>query len=322
MGQIHEVPFHPLPFLTSGKWQTIAASYGLPLKEPSLEEWILDLEGGDKLSVNLYIPRSWREENGIVSLMHGLGGSDRSHYMRRMTRRLYDLGVLVVGINRRGCGSGAGLAKRHSHGGLTADTLLALREVRRRYPKAKLQAVGFSMGGNILLKLLGELGDDAEPIIARGIAVCPIVDFFDTCDHMCQPSMRLFNDYYVNALVALAKEAERAFPDIKKIDFPERMTIEEYDRLYTVPKWGFASLEEYYQTSASNQFVPKIRVPCDILFSEDDPVIRCRTIEALRPPPAVNLWKTRQGGHLGFLGWSKEYRGIRWMDHKLLSWLK
>lgn len=321
MKRIHEIPFRPLPFLTSGKWHTILASYGFPLKDPPTEEIIFELAGGDKICCSLSIPPNWKREKGIVVLMHGLGGSNGSHYMRRISKLLYEEEFLVACINRRGCGRGARLAKRLAHGGLTEDTLIMLQQIKKFYPDTKLQAVGFSMGGNILLKLLGELGGEAGDLIVRGIAVCPVVDFFDTCDHMCSPSMALFNDYYVKALVSLVNETSKAFPEVTPIVFPKKMTIEDYDRLYTVPAWGFKSLDEYYQTSGSNQWVPKIKIPCDILFSGDDPVIRSHTIEVLETPKKVTLWKTRYGGHLGFLGLG-EHSGLRWMDHKLLSWLK
>lgn len=319
---MHELDFKPLPFLKSGHCQTILGSFGLPMRDPPSKNLMIELADSDRLCCPIFTPENWNEKKEIVVMLHGLGGSDKSRYMRRITSHLYSKGYLIFCMNRRGCGRGAGLSKRLPHGGLTGDILHVLKKLRQDYPLAPIQLVGFSIGGNLLLKLLGELGDEAHEYVNHGIAVSPTVDLKDTAETLATPSKWLYNRYYINGLIDLVNKSQAAFPNEKKVKFPKNCTSIDYDGLYVAPKWGYKNAYDYYAQNSSNQFIPNITVPCDLLYAEDDPFIRHETIESLKAPSSLTIWKTKHGGHMGFLGPADNGRSIRWMDRQVIQWIE
>lgn len=316
-----ELLFKPLPFITSAFWQTVLGSFGLPLFMPPSEQQLILLDDGNRLCCHTFIPPEWKEEKGIVILLHGMGGSDRSHYMRRITSKLYRRGYFVFCLNRRGCGCGQGLSNTLSHAGKTDDILFVLKQIRNSYPSAPIQMVGFSSGGNLLLKLLGELGEEGPKYLSHGIAICPAVDLKKTSETFGMPSNLFYEKYYVDGMIKLIREAEKAFPNEKKVVFPKKCSMVQYDELYTLPKWGYQTVDEYYAKNSSESFISRIQVPCDLLYVEDDPLIDYYSIESLSFPDSVKLWKTKHGGHMGFLGWTCHGTSIRWMDQQVISWV-
>ncbi len=315
--EIRTLDFKPFPLFKSGYYQTILGSFGFPVMSPPSVQELIRLEDGNQLCCRMFAPKEWEENGRIVVLLHGMGGSSSSHYIRRMAAKLFRLGYLVYCINRRGCGCGEGLSRFLSHAGYTRDILIVLEELKRRFPKASIQMTAFSIGGNILLKLLGELGTEGQKYLSHAIAVCPLVDIADTVKTID----RFMEKYYLKTLVSLVKSCEEAFPDEEKAAFPKNMTLDDYNRLYIVPKWGYSSVEEYYKKNSCTHFVPHIDVSCDILFSQDDPIIRSHTIESLKAPLSMRRWRTSFGGHMGFLGYVPGNLNIRWMDHQILEWI-
>lgn len=316
------IPFTPLPLLGNNHAQTIVGSFGFPLQDPPSTIKVLTLDDGDQLHCPIFTPSKRKLHKGIVLLLHGLGGSHGSHYMRRITSKLYQLGYTVICMNRRGCGPGIGYSRRLPHGGLTQDVISLLTLIRSQYPKEPIQIIGFSIGGNLLLKLLGELGSQADLYINRGIAVSPLVDLKDATKMLGLPSMRLYEKYYVDGLLRLVEAAEKAFPELEQTIFPSRCSIQEYDERYTAPKWGYRDADEYYRVNSANQFIPNIQTSCEILHAKDDPFIRFETIESVNVPPCVNVWASEKGGHMGFLGYTKQRYDYRWMDEQIVNWVE
>jgi len=311
----------PLPLLKSGHCQTVLGSVGLPLITPRSEKQLIRLDDGNRLCCRTFIPPEWNEEKGIVLLLHGMGGSDRSHYMKRITSQLYRRGHFVFCLNRRGCGCGKGLSRHIGHAGKTDDILFVLKKIKESYPETPIQIAGFSSGGNILLKLLGELGKEGPEYISHGIAVSPVVNLKKASEDFAKPSNRFYEKYYIKSLIKLIRAAEKAFPDEKKVLFPDDCSMVQYDELYTVPKWGFQNTNDYYAKSSCSSYVSEIQVPCDLLYAEDDPIIDYQTIESLPFCRSLKLWKTQYGGHMGFLGYTNRVAKIRWLDEKVMSWL-
>lgn len=293
----------------------------MPWITPPSKKQLIRLNDGNQLCCLTFIPPEWKEANGIVVLLHGMGGSDRSHYMRRITSKLYNRGYFVFCLNRRGCGCGKGLSCVLSHAGKTDDILFVLKKIRDSYPSAPIQMIGFSSGGNHLLKLLGELGDEGTKYLTHCVAICPLVDLKKASEDFGKPSNRFYERYYINSLIKLIRKAEKAFPDEEKVEFPKNCTMVQYDEHYTVPKWKFQDTDDYYAKSSSKNFVSMIQVPCDLLYAEDDPLIAFETIESLALSDSVKLWKTKHGGHMGFLGYGNHTASIRWMDQQIMSWL-
>ena len=231
----------------------------------------------------------------------------------RISRKIYEAGYRAVRINMRCCGSGKDLAKIPYHGGLSDDILIALKSLKTKSPLSPITLIGFSLGGNIALKLCGELGVNAAEIIETTIAICPPIDLAETADIMSQPQNLLYNFYYMRQLEGAIKDL------IKGRSFSN---IYEFDKEITAPNWGFSSPHDYYQQSSSLYFLEGIKIPCHILLTADDPFINYKTCLEAPHSSHVKLWMSENGGHMGFFGWADEMHRFYWIDSLILRWVE
>lgn len=318
---INKLSFYPIPLISHPFLQTVIGSFGLPLQAPPSETWTTKCDDGARICSEVSIPRQWQKGDPIVMMTHGLAGSVESRYMIRISRNLYQRGEMVVRSNHRGIHCGRGKTRRLNHGGLTADTLSLIKQVKDLYPESPITIVGFSIGGNMVLKLLGELGTDARDLLEKAVVVSPPVNLHDSALRFLEPDLRLIQKSFTKALVKLVRQVEEDFPDEKPTDFPKELSVLEFDELYTAPKWGYSSALDYYEKNSSAQFVPSIAVPCRILYSADDPMVSGANIDRLDCPQNVTRYRTEKGGHLGFLGQTEQTFSFRWMDQVLVNWL-
>jgi predicted alpha/beta-fold hydrolase len=254
----------------------------------------------------------------VVILIHGLGGSHRSGYLQRCARRFWKLGCRVVRADLRGCGAGIRLARRPTHGGLSDDIRRLLRAIASEAPGSRLLLIGFSLGGNIVLKAAGEGGLPAS--LTALAAVAPPIDLTLCAAKLSAPRQRLYDLYFVNELLAQARQRERFFPAIRapQLRGPDR-SLRGFDDAYTAPLWGFADAAAYYRQQSSWPWLTRIQVPTLLLTAADDPFIAVEPFLALTPGGAITVEIQRHGGHLGFLG-SDGQGGIRWVDARLHAW--
>ena len=173
----------------------------------------------------------------------------------------------------------------------------------------------------MVLKLIGELGKEANFLLNKAIAVSPPVNLHDSAIRFLQPDLHLMQKSFTKALVRLVKQIEKDFPDVKPTHFPTDLSVLEFDELYTAPKWNYQNALEYYEKNSSGKFVPHITLPCRILYSADDPMVSGENIDDLDCPDSVQRFKTRYGGHLGYLGKTRSAFNFRWMDQILIEWL-
>lgn len=238
--------------------------------------------------------------------------------MMRIADRLNAAGVRAFRMDLRGCGAGEGLATLPYHAGRSDDALAALRAIERLCPGSPLSLVGFSLGANIALKLLGETPDELPAELRNAIAVCPPIDLDACVGSLDQFWGRFYDRHFVKLLYRRTcgdgKSRERGNGQ------PPR-TLREFDDWYTAPRSGFASADEYYSRCNSAQFIPHIRVPTCILAAADDPMIPVRIFDAVSFPRSVRLHITEHGGHLGFIGRRGLDADCRWMDWRVVEWV-
>lgn len=314
--------FLPFPLLRGPHLQTItAAKLSLWHREPPGEIQVVVLPDGDRLALVVSTPRSWRPEHPSVLLLHGLCGCHQSSYMMRLALKLWRRGIRAIRMNMRGCGAGTGLARQPYHSGRSPDVLAVLKTLRRQSPQSPVTLLGFSLGGNVILKFAGELGRQAEELCTQVIAVCPPADLAACSRLLGKPSNWLYERYFMRRLLAAVAERHRLFPDLAPVPLPERLSLYQFDNLYTAPQCGFADADDYYARSSAAPVVPHITLPCRILFAEDDPVIDATIFDGVALPPNVEVVRTSKGGHLGFLGRPGRLGGYRWMDACLLDWI-
>ena len=314
--------FLPFPLLPGPHLQTItAAKLSLWRREPSGEVQVVALPDGDCLALVVSTPHSWRPDHPSVLLLHGLCGCHQSSYMMRLAFKLWRRGIRAIRMNMRGCGAGTGLARQPYHSGRSPDVLAVLEALRRQWPQSPVTLLGFSLGGNVMLKFAGEMGRQAEELCTRVIAVCPPADLAACSRLLAQPSNWLYERYFMRRLRAAVAERHRLFPDLAPVRLPERLSLYQFDNLYTAPQCGFADADDYYERSSAAPLVPRITLPCRILFAKDDPVIDATVFDGVALPPNVEVVRTSKGGHLGFLGRPGRPGGYRWMDACLLDWI-
>lgn len=314
MTQIHRLDFQPLPGLSSGHLQTIISTFRSPGDAPPSKTWLVKLDDGDLLSCEVSIPPNWNEGIKTVALVHGLGGSHLSHYMIRMSRKLYHNGYKVVRINLRGCGTGKGLSNLPYNAGNSHDVLRVLQELKLQTPTSDVALIGFSLGGNIVLKLAGELGEQAKEYVKNFIAVCPPLDIAEAVSLIEQRKFHIYHTYYLRKLCEQAREWIRGDIKIK--------SISEFDAKITAPLWGYEGADDYYMKCSSVRFLPQIRHMSHLLFAEDDPFVKLNVLDGVSIPHQVKIWAAKRGGHLGFIGRAPKEHNSFWMDHLLLNWVE
>ncbi|HEX6984025.1 MAG TPA: alpha/beta fold hydrolase [Planctomycetaceae bacterium] len=316
-------PFRPHPLLKSGHAQTLAANYlhGAPRVRTAEATHHVPLDDGDHVVLHDDRPAGWRPGDPAALLLHGLAGCHRSAYLVRAARKLNARGARVFRMDYRSSGAGRALARRPYHAGLSDDAAASLRFIARLSPGSPLGLVGYSMGGNVALKALGEFPDALPDTLVRAAAVNPAVDLAVCCAYLTGPMQRLYDRHFAKALTRHVSRHD-AFAEFgRELLAPPVTRIREFDERFTVPRWGFGSVEEYYRTASAARFVKHIRVPTLILHSRDDPLVPGDLFETLDRSDAVTLHLTDHGGHLGFIG----VRGVdpdrRWMDWRVVDWL-
>jgi len=313
--------FRPLPLLTNPHAQTIVAAKWTFAREPSATTRLVQLPDGDMIALEVSTPQGWQPHDPTVVMLHGLCGCHRSPYMQRLARKLLRRGLRAVRMNLRGCGSGKGLARYPYHSGRSADVLAVLDSLEQDAPASPVTLVGFSLGGNLVLKLAGELSATVPDSLQRVIAICPPADLVACARLLSQPTNRLYNRYFTRLLYADVAYRHARFPDLPPVTLPDGLSLYEFDDYYTAPQGGFRDALDYYRQCSAAPLVPRITVPCHVLFAADDPLIDARVFDGVTLPANVQVLCTRHGGHLGFLGLLGRAGGYRAMDAQLLAWI-
>jgi predicted alpha/beta-fold hydrolase len=310
--------FRPLPLLGNPHVQTVLGS---------LLSWTRDrhiatlrsvaLGDGDALAVHDSLPPTWQPGDPIAILVHGLGGCHRSAYLRRVANRLTAAGLRVVRLDLRGAGAGVRLARRFYNAACSSDVRAVLTALHEETPTSALVLVGFSLGGNIALKVAGEAGDDPVPGLSAVAAVAPPIDLVRCSELIARQPF--YDRFYARQLIAQVRQHGRHLAEVAAVTFPARASLRLFDELYTAPRWGYADALDYYRRASSLPLIERIRVPCLILSARDDPFIALEPFLAMTPPASVTLDIVAQGGHLGFLGWDGQ-GSVRWAETRVVAW--
>ena len=263
---------------------------------------ILTLEDGDQLALHINTSPCPKPEAPLAILFHGLCGSHQANYVTRIARKLCRQGLDVIRVDFRGCGTGVSKAKGLAHSGRSEDALAVLKWCHQQWQRPLLP-IGFSMGGNIVLKCLGELGQRAAALnIVQAIAVSPPIDLAACADMMGHKHNAVFRHYFMQQLNDVVSQRHRNYPELGSTPHFDLQTgFWEFDEQYTAPYSGFMSAKDYYQHSSSYSVLQNIAVPCYILSALDDPFTSSTALQHARSD-LLHITLTKRGGHLGFLG--------------------
>lgn len=306
-----ESGFRPARFLGNPHLQTVF-SLALGGHAPAFRREKLELPDGDFLDLD------WarRGHSRLAVLSHGLEGSSRAHYFRPLVPLLLAAGWDVLAWNYRGCGGGPNRLFEDYHSGKSGDLRQVLAAVPARY--AEIDLIGFSIGGNITLKYLGEAPPERR--VRRAAAVSVPCDLSGCAHHLARPGCRL---YMENFLVSLRRKIRG-----KAARFPGRLDLKglgrigtflEFDERYTAPINGFAGAEHYWRESSCLRVLEKIRLPVLLLNALDDPFLSpaCHPRELAAGHEFLHLELSPAGGHVGF--WARD--GKAYACAKILEFL-
>jgi predicted alpha/beta-fold hydrolase len=260
------------------------------------------------------------EPCGQLVLVHGLEGSSDAGYKKSMTQHALEAGFAVHRFNMRSCGGTEPLAASNYHAGQTSDLLHVLRMLARESDKP-LFAGGFSLGGNVVLKLAGELGDGGPELLAGVVAVSTPIDLGRCVELLERPANFIYEWRFVTRLKDRIRTRALQHPDLYDASDIDRVrTVFQFDDWYTARFFGFGTAANYYGTQSSKNFLDSIRVPALIIQAKDDPMIPFEVYDhpAFRTNPNLDLLATQHGGHLGFLARGPERF---WLDPVVLRWI-
>jgi hypothetical protein len=308
----HFPSFHPRHWLTNGHLQTIAGNF-LPRKNnlpaPVAELVEVSPARGTQISSQVLCECHWqpaavRSERPAVVILHGLEGSSQSQYVVGNANKFWKAGFNVIRMNMRNCGGTEKLTPTLYHSGLSGDVQRVMEHFVEREHLQSISLIGYSMGGNLVLKLAGDLGSDAPPQLSSVVGVSPVVDLGPSADALHEPQNRLYERRFLRALLKRFRRKTMLFP--RAFD-PQMATgigsLREFDNRITALYSGFQSADDYYYRAASARVLDRIAVPTLLLHAIDDPFIRftAETRAAIAANPNITLLETAHGGHCAFL---------------------
>ncbi len=269
-------------------------------------------------------------ETPLVLALHGLTGSSSSHYILGLQRALLERGWASVALNWRGCSGEPNRLPRGYHSGVSDDLAEVVAHLRARRPQAPLYAVGYSLGGNVLLKYLGETAGDC-PLLG-GVAVSVPFRLDECADRIGLGFSRVYQAHFMKAMLAYVQDKQRLFGEqgqaeglaaLQRLGPLEGMrTFWDFDGRVTAPLHGFADARDYYRRASSRYYLPDIRTPSLIIHSSDDPFVFARSLpDRSELAPCTELELHARGGHVGFVDGSPR-QPTYYLERRIPDWLE
>ncbi len=311
-------PFKPLPFLGNAHVQTVlGAFFGNEAPRQPLQTTVVPLSDGDGIAAHMASPPAWASGAPQAVLVHGLGGCHASPYVVRVMNRLLGRGWRVVAVDMRGAGAGVAHASRIYNAACSDDIAAVVRHFQALAPDSPTCLVGFSLGGNIVLKLAAEAVTTGMALAAV-VAIAPPVDL-ERCSRLIE-KLPFYNRFFVRHLTDQVRKHEETHAHVPRTPFPRGLTLLEFDDLYTAPRGGYAGALDYYRRASSLPLIDAIQAPTLVLSARDDPFVCAQPLEKLAPRKNIETHIAAQGGHLGFLGFDGA-GGVRWAERHVVEWL-
>jgi predicted alpha/beta-fold hydrolase len=297
--------YEPHPLLRNPHVMTVAAAYwprqlaGLP----RATERLFEVEPGTRLLAKC----DWQAEpqgHSTVVLVHGLEGSSESRYMLGIANKAFRAGFNVLRFNQRNCGGTEHLTPTLYNSGLSGDYRAVLVELIERDALPEVFFIGYSMGGNLVLKMAGELGAGAPAQFRAVCGVCPGLDLAPCADAVARPDNFLYEWNFLWSLKQRLRRKARLFPGQYPLNGLGRLhTLRQWDDAITAPRSGYRDAVDYYHRASALRVVGEIRVPTLIITAQDDPFVPFASFRdpALTTNPDITLVTPPKGGHCGFI---------------------
>ncbi|MBC2838025.1 YheT family hydrolase [Robiginitalea sp. SC105] len=298
---LQQATYHPPALWQNGHISTIYSALFRQVPNPGYQRERLELPDGDFLDLD-WLP-SWGETDKVALLVHGLEGDTRRPYMVGSAKLFSGEGYAVCAMNLRGCSGEPNRRYRSYHSGATEDLDEVIRHIRKVRPGHRIYLNGFSLGGNLILKYLGETGG-APAGIAAAAAISVPVDLYDSLRQLQQPKNWVYSTHFLRNLRGKLRQKKRLFPErITDALIRQVRTLKDFDDLYTSKAHGFRDALDYYARCSSLPVLPNIGVPTLILNAENDSFLgpACYPEAVCRMHPNLFFESPRHGGHVGFV---------------------
>lgn len=313
--------FRPVWWARGGLAQTIAGRR--PGGDvPALCREVWTTPDDDELRVFFGEPPGAAATLPIVLLLHGLEGSHRSPYVAEVARGVFAHGWRFAMFEYRSCGGVLNRARRTYHSGETGDLAWVVAQLLARWPMAPICMVGVSLGGNVLLKWLGECGETAPTALVAAAAISPPFDLAVSAAQCDRRYGGAIARYFLKSMVGTALAKERQYPGLCDPAAVRRCrTFAAFDELFTAPLHGFASAQDYWRTQSCGQFLPAIRVPTLLVAAADDPLSRADVLphRAVAASRFLTAALPERGGHVGFVDGGSPWRPRHWAERQVLA---
>ncbi len=315
--------FAPAWWLRGPNLQTLWGKFFRRKPDVKTELERLSTSDGDFLDLHHL---SGRAGEPLLVLLHGLEGSIRSHYIQGLlteaNRRHWHAAVLVF----RSCGNELNRASRFYHSGETTDFGFAIDHLAASFHDSPIVLAGVSLGGNVLLKFLGEQANQISPRIRAAAAVSVPYDLGRAADHIDRGFAKVYQQSFINSLKAKALAKLDTFPDLAdRTDIQSIRTIRDFDDRITAPLHGFENADDYYGRSSSLGWIDRIRVPTLLLSAVDDPFLPPQVLEQVRSVatqnPSLQVEFPEKGGHVGFVAGNNPFHPHYYMERRVGDFL-
>jgi uncharacterized protein len=321
---VHELKkFEPHGWLRSGHAQTIAAAFApRRFALPAREERLFRVEAETQIKGVCHWQAGKRRDLPVIVTVHGLEGSCDSNYVRGIADKAWARGFHAVRLNQRNCGGTERLTPTLYNSGLSGDYRAVLMELIGEGFE-KVFFAGYSMGGNLVTKMTGELGEGAPKELMGVAAVCPALDLSGCADALELRANYLYQRHFVKGLMARYRRKAELFPErYSQNGFGPIRTVREFDDAITAPAFGFKDAEEYYESAGAKKVIGNVRVPLLLITAQDDPFVPYLSLLAARvgENPYVRFVPTEHGGHCGFIS---RFAGAErfWAEQRIVEWV-
>ena len=278
----------------------------------------LNTDDGDFLDVDWYLNQGGINKTPLLIISHGLeGGSDRE-YVKGLVRVMQSEGYNILAWNYRSCSGEINRALRFYHSGATDDLDFIIRQANQRGAN-QISLAGFSLGGNLTLKWLGEQGENHPQFIRKAVAFSVPLHLSSSSRKLARRENRIYTHRFLQTLIKKVTEKSALYPhDITAGMLANIKSLKDFDHVITGPLHGFKDAEDYYERNSSLYFLAGIRVPTLIVNAKNDPFLSQECLPERIDSDFVQIELPDSGGHCGF--YPRNYRGQTWAEQRAAAW--
>ena len=319
------LPFVPHPFLKNPHIMTLFPRYwprpGLLKKIPS-EERLFQIDHASRILTICNWQRNPTESPTLV-LVHGLEGCTESHYMQGIAHKAWEAGLNVLRMNQRNCGGTEHLTPTLYHNGLSQDICAIISELVTTDGLQAIWAAGYSMGGNLVLRMAGQARNTLSPL--KGVAaICPNIHPAACVKALERRGNILYHTYFLTRLKARLKRKAKHFPGAFDLSHLSRIkTMWEFDEAYTAPYSGFSHATNYYEQTGARHLLQDIQIPTLIITAQNDPFIPFGNfdIEPVHHNPWIRFHAPTHGGHCAFIQHPRQEEDMYWAENRIVEFV-